>query len=106
VAQGKPIGAAVREYFRGGLFAIDLPNFNALVELPSARDLSTMMRRSIREVFASVVNSRARIPEKIAALESLGSLDVDAIENLLGQGLKDGGRPDLTGLMHTEKREQ
>lgn len=71
----RPLADAIATYFTENVFAVELPDFRTVLALPSETELSDRLERSVRSSFERVKAGRVRIPEKIAALETLGSED-------------------------------
>lgn len=98
-----PFNSAVARYFTANALAIDIPDFRTLMDPPTVGDLEALLSRALSDSFERLVGSKARIPEKVNALESLGSsdlarliraasaslqgVDVD-LEEILGGGVK------------------
>jgi hypothetical protein len=74
-APARSLAAAVATYFTENVFAVELPDFRAVVTLPSEAELRERLERAMRSNFDRVKSGRVRIPEKIAALDTLGPDD-------------------------------
>ncbi len=67
----RPLADAIATYFTENVFAVELPDFRTVLALPSEAELRERLERSVRSSFDRVKAGRVRIPEKIAALETL-----------------------------------
>lgn len=74
-APARSLAAAIATYFTENVFAVELPDFRTVLALPSETELRERLERSIRSNFERVKAGRVRIPEKIAALDTLGPED-------------------------------
>lgn len=80
---GSPILEALRGYAANNLFAVDFPDFKQIVSLPRQEQLEQWLADKATSHFSRVSGQRARIPEKVAALETLTGGDLHAIQELL-----------------------
>jgi hypothetical protein len=71
----RPLADAIATYFTENVFAVELPDFRTVLALPSEAELRDRLERLVRSNFERVKAGRVRIPEKIAALETLGPED-------------------------------
>lgn len=71
----RTLAAAIATYFTENVFAVELPDFQTVLALPSEAELRERLERSVRSNFERVKAGRVRIPEKIAALDTLGPDD-------------------------------
>ena len=75
----RPLADAIATYFTENVFAVELPDFRTVLALPSEAELRDRLERAVRANFERVKAGRVRIPEKIAALETLGPEDTRRI---------------------------
>lgn len=94
----RPLGDAIATYFTENVFAVELPDFRATLSLPSKAELRTRLERSVRASFDDVKTGRARIPEKIAALEALGLEDIRRLVACI-TGVLDGDTPAINEVL-------
>lgn len=80
--------SAVARYFTANALAIEIPDFRTLMEAPTIEELETLLSRAISDSFERVVGSNARIPEKVNALESLGSADLARLIRVASNALQ------------------
>lgn len=87
VEEGRPLLDALRSFASSNLFAVDLPDFRDIVVLPQENDLQRILSEVTAAHFTRVKSQNARIPEKIAALESLSGFHLQALQDALAAAL-------------------
>lgn len=104
VPRPRPFADAIATYFTDNVFAVELPDFRTVLALPSEAELGDRLERSIRSSFDRVKAGRVRIPEKIAALETLGPEDIRRLVACI-TGVLAGDTPTVDGLLGRHKDE-
>lgn len=94
----RPFADAIATFFSENVFALELPDFRTVLALPSEVELRARIERSVLGNFDRIKAARARIPEKIAALETLGPEDIRRLVSCL-TGVLDGHTPGVEGLL-------
>ncbi len=94
----RPLADAIAEFFTANVFAVDLPDFRTVLSLPSEAELSSRLEGVLRDAFGRIKTTRARIPEKIAALQTLGTQDVERVVACVTSAI-DGDVPAIEELL-------
>jgi hypothetical protein len=98
----RPFADAIAEFFTANVFAVELPDFRTVLALPSEAELRARLEGLLRDTFGRIKTTRARIPEKIAALEALGIEDVERVIACV-TGAIEGDVPAIEALLaHVE----
>jgi hypothetical protein len=101
----RPLPDAIAAYFNENVFAVELPDFRRVLALPTEAELRHRIERSLRTSFDRVRSGRVRIPEKIAALESLGPEDMRRLVALIS-GVLAGEVPATSALLGRDDGER
>lgn len=87
-ASGKPLSQALSEYFLANLFSIELPDFRAILALPTVDSLEELLAEKIRTNFARVAEGKGvKISEKSTARQTLAASDLSRLLVALTRGL-------------------
>jgi hypothetical protein len=101
VPEARPFRSAVSEFLASNALAIELPDFRGVVALPTTDDLAQLARETVHRTFDAVKSQKARISEKITALESLTPHDESTLASIAETAVR-GGESRLDVLIPDE----
>ena len=86
--QGEQLERVLSEFFTANLVAVELPDFQNLVDLPDRLELRDLLESCVRGEFRKLRAQRAIIPEKRAALESVSDADLSRVTSAITEALE------------------
>jgi AcrR family transcriptional regulator len=95
------LSEALDVYFEDIVHPIELPNFRAVLALPSNDQLESVLERDARAALERIRGSRARIEEKVTAIGLIGPEDSRRLVDILLHTMRTG-QPSLSLLISEE----